>query len=251
MARLKDIVEYCDERTKRKEVPDFDGAHNGLQFENHGEVTRIGAAVDANLPTFELAARAGVNFLIAHHGMFWNPPVPLTGPNRRKLLTLMAGDIAVYGAHLPLDCHPQIGNNAILARKLGLKTDRTFCPHQGVDIAVSAPAHGTRRELRERLQELFPGTLIAIEGGPDKPRRVGVLTGSGGSVMPLLKAEGIDTYITGEVKQEHFTVAMENEINLYLGGHYATEVFGVQALAEDVARKFDLEWEFLDTGCPL
>ncbi len=253
MPKLKEIVEYCDQRTHREEITDFPGAENGLQFENHGEVTKIGAAVDAGLVPFELASERGIDFLIVHHGMFWNPPRSFTGVHRKKLLTLFANNLAVYSSHLPLDCHPQLGNNAILARKLGLKTDGGFVRHDKHDIAVTAPmtAHEDRTHLRAKLEELFPKTLTCIETGPERPRRVGILTGSGRSAIPELKERGIDTFITGELRQEHFNQAQEMQINLYLGGHYATETFGVCALAEDVAQKFGLEWEFIDTGCPL
>ncbi|GHC08246.1 Nif3-like dinuclear metal center hexameric protein [Cerasicoccus arenae] len=251
MARLKDIVEYCDQRTHREEIADFPGAHNGLQFENHGDVTKIGAAVDAGLVPFTLAAERGIDFLIVHHGMFWNPPTAFTGVHRKKLLTLFANNLAVYGSHLPLDCHPQIGNNAILARKLGLNVDGGFVRYEKHDIAVTAPAIEDRAHLRERLKGLFPETLICIEAGPQNTKRIGILTGSGRSAIPELRERGIDTFITGELKQEHFNIAQELEINLYLGGHYATETFGVCALAEDVADKFNLQWEFIDTGCPL
>lgn len=253
MSRLREIVDYCNQRTHCAEIKDFPGANNGLQFENHGEVTKIGAAVDAGLVPFNLAAEKGIDFLIVHHGMFWSPPQSYTGVFRQKLMLLLANNIAVYSSHLPLDCHPQIGNNALLARKLGLKVDGGFVAYEGRDIAVTAslPPGDQRRQLREKLQALFPNTLTCIEGGPQKIHRVGILTGSGRSALPELKSRGIDTFITGELRQEHFNWAQEQEINLYLGGHYATETFGVCALAEDVARKFGLEWEFVDTGCPL
>lgn len=253
MPQLKEIVEYCDQRTHREEIADFPGANNGLQFENHGEVTKIGAAVDAGLVPFELAAERGVDFLIVHHGMLWTPPTSFTGAYRKKLLTLFANNLAVYSSHLPLDCHPQIGNNAILARKLGLKVDGGFVRHEQHDIAVTAPLppRQDRASLREKLENLFPSTLTCIEAGPEKPRRVGILTGSGRSAIPELKQRGIDTFITGELRQEHFNQAQEMEVNIYLGGHYATETFGVSALAEDVAQKFGLEWEFIATECPL
>ncbi|WP_309399217.1 Nif3-like dinuclear metal center hexameric protein [Cerasicoccus maritimus] len=251
MPRLKDIVEYCDQRTHRKEIKDFPGSLNGLQFENHGDVTKIGAAVDAGLIPFEKAADLGIDFLIVHHGMFWNKPAPFVGQLRKKLLVLLANNIAVYSSHLPLDCHPQIGNNAILARKLGLKVDGGFVRYEGHDIAVTAPAHGSRDQLKTKLQQLFPDTLNCIEAGPSNIRRVGILTGSGRSAIPELKERGIDTFITGELKQEHFNIAQEEEVNIYLGGHYRTETFGVCALAEEVAEKFSLDWEFIETGCPL
>jgi len=253
MAHLKEVVDYCDQRTHREEIADFPGANNGLQFENHGDVTKIGAAVDAGQLPFEMAAERGIDFLIVHHGMLWNPPTGFTGNYRKKLLTLFANNLAVYSSHLPLDCHPQIGNNAILARRLGLKVDGGFVRHEQHDIAVTAstPPHFERDHLRAKLEELFPKTLTCLEFGTERPRKVGILTGSGRSALPELKDRHIDTFITGELRQEHFNMAQEMEVNIYLGGHYATETFGVCALAEDVAHKFGLQWEFIDTGCPL
>jgi len=251
MAKLTEIVKYCDERTRIHDVKDFAPAHNGLQIENDGAVTKIGAAVDAGLVPFEKAAAAGVDFLIVHHGIFWTPPIPVTEHRYRKLKFAFDHNLAVYGSHLPLDCHPDIGNNAILARKLGLEVDGGFVHYEGNDIAVTAPANLSRAQLRVQLAELFPTTLIAIEAGPDTIKRVGILTGSGRSAIPELRANGVDAFITGELKQEHFNIAQEEGLNVYLGGHYATETFGVCALAEKVARQFKLEWEFIPTDCPL
>jgi len=251
MAQLSDIVKYCDERTRIDRVTDFPPAHNGLQIENNGVVTKIGAAVDAGLIPFQLAAAARIDFLIVHHGLFWNAPIPVTEHRYRKLKTALENNLAVYGSHLPLDCHPEIGNNAILARKLGLEVDGGFVRYEGTDIAVTAPAKLNRAQLRTQLAELFPTTLIAIEEGPETINRVGILTGSGRSAIPELRANGIDAFITGELKQEHFNIAQEEGLNLYLGGHYATETFGVCALAEKVAQQFGLEWEFVPTACPL
>lgn len=251
MADLKTVVDFCNERVNLAHVADFEGARNGLQFENNGTVTKIGAAVDAGLVPFRLAAERGVDFLIVHHGMFWNPPLPFTGVNREKLRVLFEHNLAVYGSHLPLDAHPQIGNNALLARELELEIIGTFLPYESVDIAVKAAATPSRDALRERLEKLFPKGVTAIEEGPLKPSAIGILTGSGRSAIPHLAAQGIDTFITGELKQEHFNLAQEQGLNIYLGGHYATEVFGVRALAAEVAAKFGLPWEFIATECPL
>lgn len=252
MARLKKIVAYCDERTRRSEIQDFGGAHNGLQVENNGEVTRIGAAVDAGQRPFEAAIAARIDFLICHHGMFWSPPVPLTGTSYQKVKTALDGNLAVYGAHLPLDAHPEIGNNTLLAKKLGLKRIGSFLNYEGNDIAAiaSAPAGG-RAELSAKLKALFPETYQGLEYGSEKPGRIAILTGSGQSAVPQLQANGIDTLITGELRQHHFNMAQELGLNLYPCGHYATEVFGVKALAAEVAEKFGLEWEFIKQPCLL
>lgn len=252
MAQLKEIVAFCDQRVHRSEIRDFDGAYNGLQVENNGEVTKIGAAVDAGQRPFEDAIATGIDFLICHHGLFWMPPTPLTGTNYAKIKTALDGNLAVYGAHLPLDCHPEIGNNALLAKELGLERIGSFLPYEGVEMATLAtgPAGG-RNELSAKLKELFPNTYHGIEYGSEQPQRIGILTGSGQSAVAHLKANGIDTLITGELRQHHFNMAQELGLNLYPCGHYATEVFGVKALAAEVAEKFGIDWEFVGQPCLL
>lgn len=248
---LSDVVAFCDARVRRREITDFPGAENGLQLENNGRVTKIGAAVDAGERPFALAAERGIDFLIVHHGMFWSPNVPLTGRFYRRLKRAMDANLAVYGAHLPLDAHPEIGNNAILARKLGLTAEERFLPYEGEPIGLLARHDENRAQLRKRLEDLFPGGVTAIEAGSETPSRVALLTGSGRSALGHLKRNGTDTLITGELRQEHFNLAEEEGFNLYCCGHYATEVFGVQALAAEAAAHFGLQWEFVETGCPL
>lgn len=252
MPILSDIVAYCDARIRLSEVKDFDGAYNGLQIENNGEVTKVAAAVDAGRIPFEKAIEEGVDFIICHHGLFWTKPIPLTGSDYTKVKLAFDHNLAVYGAHLPLDCHPEIGNNALLADALGLEKTGSFLPYEGNDIAVIAEGpSGGRVQLASKLQELFPSTYQAIEYGSDTPERIAILTGSGQSTVPHLKANGIDTLVTGELRQHHFNMAQELGLNLYPCGHYATEVFGVKALAAEVAAKFDIEWTFIEQPCRL
>ena len=252
MPKLSEIVEFCDQRTHRSEIKDFDGALNGLQLENDGSVSKIGAAVDAGQIPFETAIEAGIDFLICHHGMYWTAPIPLTGIGYKKVKTAIVGNLAVYGAHLPLDCHPEIGNNALLAKELGLERVGSFLNYEGNDMATIASAPiGGRSTITARLKELFPTTYQAIEYGSETPEKVAILTGSGQSTVPHLKAEGIDTLVTGELRQHHFNMAQELGLNLYPCGHYATEVFGVKALAAESAEKFGIEWEFIEQPCTL
>lgn len=247
---LNDLVAFCDERCRLADVGDFPGSENGLQLANGGKVHRIGAAVDAGRVPFELAIARGVDFLIVHHGMFWTPPIPITGLHYRKLKLAMDNNLAVYGAHLPLDAHPEIGNNRLLADALELEPVDWFLPYEGVPIALKAQGL-SRNVLRGRLETLFPAGITALEFGSEEPESVAILTGSGRSALSELSAAGTDTLITGELRQEHFNLAQENQWNLYLCGHYATEVFGVKALAAECAERFGLEWEFIATDCPL
>lgn len=249
--RLEKVVEFCDQRSNRAEVRDFPGSYNGLQLANNGKVTRIGAAVDAGRVPFEKCREEGIDFLIVHHGMFWTLPIPLTGSHYDKVKMAMDSNLAVYGSHLPLDAHPEIGNNRLLANALGLEVADWFLPYEGVPIALKAKAGLDRATLKHRLEKHFPAGFQAIEYGEDRLEHVAILTGSGRSALPELAAAGVDTLITGELRQEHFNYAQEHRLNLYLCGHYATEVFGVKALARDCAKKFGLEWSFVATECPL
>lgn len=250
MANLNEITKYCNERTNCSQLKDFPGACNGLQVENKGEIRKIGAAVDAGLVPFELAIDEGVDLLIVHHGIFWSPIQSITESNYQKIATLIEGNLALYSSHLPLDCHPEIGNNCLLARLLELEPEGTFLPFEGVDIGLVT--HGINRDdLKERLIESFNGKITSIEFGDIEPDRIAILTGSGGSAVGELRKKGIDTLITGELRQNHFNQAQEEGLNLYLCGHYATEVFGVCALAEEISQKFNIPWTFLPTDCPL
>lgn len=251
MALLNDILEYCEERIQTSQITDFPGAQNGLQIQNNGTVKKVGAAVDAGLVPFEKAIEAGVDFLIVHHGLFWSPPYPITGPLYNKYKLCFENNLAIYGAHLPLDCHKEIGNNAILAKHLNLNQLEWFHEYEGNPIGLIAEGGISRHELKSRLKDLFPAGIKSIEKGSEAPERIAILTGSGESAVNELKSVGVDTLITGELKQHHFNLAEEIGLNLYLGGHYATETFGVSALASEIAAQFGLDWEFIQTDCPL
>lgn len=251
MATLSQVVDYCDTLVNRKAVTDFPGSANGLQVANSGKVTKIGAAVDAGIVPFEEAAKAGIDFLIVHHGLFWSPLQPIAGRNYTKLKTLFDADLAVYSSHLPLDCHAEIGNNVLLLKALKLEPAGSFLNYEGTDVAWWARFDGARGELETRLKALFPGTFKALAFGPEKVGKVAVLTGSGKSAIKHMKAEGFDTLVTGELDQNHFNEIQEQELNVYPCGHYATETFGVRALAVACAEKFGLGWEFISTACPI
>ncbi len=250
MAKLDQIVAFCDRRTRRTAFKDAPGAFNGLQLGNNGRVSRIGAAVDAGLFPFRQAVASGVDFLIVHHGMYWDMPRALVGPAQARVAALMGGNCALYSSHLPLDAHPRIGNNALLARQAGLKASRGFLPNVGGDIGCIARCRLARAALRRRLASHYPG-MRAIEFGSRHPSQVAFCSGSGNGAMPELIASGADTLVTGELREEWYNVAQEHGLNLYLCGHYATEVHAVRALAAEVSAKFGLPWEFIATENPL
>jgi dinuclear metal center YbgI/SA1388 family protein len=250
MPTLSDIAGYCDRRTRVAEFKDAPGAFNGLQVANGGSVTKIGAAVDAGAVPFRLAVEQGVDFLIVHHGMYWDMPRPLTGAAYDRVCALIRGNCALYSNHLPLDAHPEIGNNALLARQLGLARSRGFMPNEGGDIGLIATGAPSRADLRARLEALFP-RVVAVEFGSDRPREVAICSGSGSSALPAAIAAGVDTLVTGELREEHFNRAQEERLNLFLCGHYATEVHAVKALAAELSEKFGVPWVFIATQNPL
>lgn len=250
MASLDELVTYCNERTRLSAFTDSPGAKNGLQVANNGKVTRIGAAVDAGLIPFELAAAREVDFLIVHHGMYWDMPQLLTGPVYQRVRALIESNCALYSNHLPLDGHPEIGNNALLARQLGLTPDQPFMIIAGEAVGYSAPYTRTRAELQTQLESHYD-RVVPINCGSEAPRRIAFCTGSGNSAMKELIKTGIDTLVTGELREEWFNVAQERNINVFLCGHYATEVHAVQALAAELSAKFNLPWEFIKTENPL
>jgi dinuclear metal center YbgI/SA1388 family protein len=250
MPSLQELVDYCDQRTRRGAFKDAPGAQNGLQVGNSGTVTKIGAAVDAGLIPFQKAVTAGVDFLIVHHGMYWDMPRPLTGPIYERVATLVRGNCALYSNHLPLDAHPEIGNNALLAQELGLKPSRPFLVREGEATGWIADFQGARTALRTKLESLY-SRVVALEYGSAQPRTIAFCSGSGNSAVPALAPEGVDTLVTGELREEWFNVAQEQKLNLYLCGHYATEVHAVRALARELAARFGLPWEFIGTENPL
>ena len=251
MVKTEDIVNFCNQRTNLGGIEDFPGSHNGLQVGNSGEIKKIGASVDAGLIPFTKAIDLQIDFLITHHGLFWNPPIPITGSAYKKIKLCLDNNLAVYGSHLPLDCHPDIGNNAILAKKLGLEPYGNFLPFEGTTIGLITKNNQKRSQIREKLKTLFPKGFSTMEFGSDQPEKIAILTGSGQSAVDHIIDNGADTLITGELKQHHFNIAQELKLNLFACGHYATETFGVNALAQEAANKFDLSYEFVSSECPL
>jgi dinuclear metal center YbgI/SA1388 family protein len=245
-ASLADIVKYCDLLLRMNQIKDYDGAVNGLQVENRGAVTRIAAAVDASLATVKMAVVARADLLIVHHGLFWSPSHPWTGKRYELVRRLLEHNVAVYSSHLPLDAHPKLGNNAQLCAALGLRKLRPFFFSQGQCIGFQARARISRRELAVGLAGATGAKPLLIPGGPAICRRVGVVTGGAGGELKRAAAEGVDTFVTGEGPHWTYALAEELGLNVLYGGHYATETFGVKALAAQLSRRFKVPWTFLD-----
>lgn len=243
---LAALVQHCDRILRTRDIGDYDGAANGLQVENSGAVTRIAATVDASLATVKLAIATKADLLIVHHGLFWSPSHPWTGKRRELLRLLMENNLAVYSSHLPLDAHPKLGNNALLCAALGLKKLKPFFPTHGQPIGLQSQTKISRAELAQRLERATGTKPIIIPGGKNICERIGIVTGGAGGELKLAAAEGVDTFITGEGPHWTYALAEELGLNVFYGGHYATETFGVKALAAALSKEFKLPWAFLD-----
>ncbi len=248
MASLSEIVNYTNDFLRVREIGDWNNALNGLQIENSGGATKIGASVDVSTRVLEAAAKQNVDLLLVHHGLFWPGLQPVTGGLRRQLELAFENNIALYSAHLPLDLHPQVGNNALLAAALRLKSNQPFFEEKGQMIGLKVRASLSRDALHRKFKKTLNGPVKAFMFGPKKTGAIGVITGGAGSEIYKVAQEGIDTFITGEAPHWAAVAAEELGLNLWLGGHYATETFGVKALAAELAKKFELPWEFVD--CP-
>ena len=248
MPSLSDIVSYTDEFLRVREIGDWDNALNGLQIENSGHVTRVGAAVDVSTRILTEAGKQDVDLLIVHHGLFWPGLQPVKGALRRQLRIAFESDIALYSVHLPLDINPKIGNNAQLAVALGLKSPEPFLEEKGQPVGLKIRASLSRGELVRKLQKALNEPVKVFDFGPKQTRAIGIVTGAAGSEIYRVAEENIDTFITGEAPHWAAVAAEELGMNLLLGGHYATEVFGVKALAAHLSKRFRVPWEFID--CP-
>jgi dinuclear metal center YbgI/SA1388 family protein len=244
---VAEVAEYLDTLLRVREVPDEGNAVNGLQVENGGTVDRIVAAVDASLEAIENAAAAGSEggtLLLVHHGLLWDGNVPLTGRRYRRVQALFDRNIALYSAHIPLDLHPDLGNNIVLARRLDIDLEGWFGEYKGQRLGVYGELSLAREELVKRIEGQLGDTARLIPGGPATTQRVGIVTGSGGGFIAEAIAADIDTLITGEGPHHTYFDAMELGINVIYAGHYATEQVGVQALAQHLGLRFELPWEF-------
>ena len=251
MPTLSQIVDYANDYLRVEQIEDWPNALNGLQIENSGRVTKIGAAVDVSTHVLTAAAKKNVDLLIVHHGLFWPGLQSVTGALRRQLKLAFENDIALYSAHLPLDLHPKVGNNALLAAALGLKSTKPFLEEKGELIGVQSKFSGSRDDLIRKFRKAVGGPIKTFNCGPKNPKSVGIITGGAGSEIYRVAAESeldgpfIDTFITGEAPHWAAVAAEELVINLLLGGHYATETFGVKALAAHLSERFKVPWEFL------
>lgn len=252
MSKLAEIAAFIDELLDVANVSDYPGAVNGVQLANRGKIGRIVAAVDFSTAAVEGAIQSKAQLILVHHGMFWGSPQPIVGSRFRQIRALIEQDIAVYSAHLPLDVHPELGNNALLARRLELEPSGGFASFQGRSIGLSGHTEVLTRLLADRAGELsreFGGTLVTTPFDDDHvTRKWGICTGAGADSLTLREAaeRGLDTIIVGEGPHHTAVEARELGIVLLYAGHYATETLGVRALGEAVAERFGTPSTFVD-----
>ncbi len=262
--KLESLIQYMDAYLGVPSHPDYPNALNGLQVDGGRErVTRIAAAVDASKAAIDAAVASGADLLLVHHGLFWDGLKPLTGRRMRRVRPLVEHGLSLYSAHLPLDSHAEVGNCVLMARALGVEPEARFALHEGTPIGwwgrlaqpLDPQALGRRMVAALGQEGVSGGPLTyggdargvhIIAGGPARIERVGVVTGSGASFVAEAVDLDLDALVTGEGAHHNHFDATELGINLFLGGHYASETFGVKALAAHVADRFSLEWLFLD-----
>jgi dinuclear metal center YbgI/SA1388 family protein len=251
---LDRIVTWLDDILQTDTIPDYPGALNGLQLVNRGTVRKVAAAVDFSTRSVAAAIAEGANLLIVHHGMFWAGARPIVGRRYSRLVELMEADVAVYSSHLPLDRHPQLGNNVLLAKTLGLEPSGEFARFKDIFVGVQGTSDVPTRFLIDRARTFsrsYGGDTIAtLEGGDDRvTRRWAICTGAGASAETLDEAatDGIDTLIVGEGPHWTAVDAADRGLVIIYVGHYASETLGVYALAAEVAKQFDVTWAKIST----
>lgn len=252
MAPLTDVVGYLDQELRTLDIPDYPGALNGLQMGNGGSVTHVAGAVDFSTRTVRAAAARGADLLLVHHGMFWGGVAPITGMVYDRIGVLLEKKIAVYGSHIPLDLHPRFGNNALLARELGLTPSAGFAVLRGVPVGLSGEADIPTRaicDLAAALATRHGGGLVTTPlRDRQVTRRWGICSGAGASSETLKEAADLrlDTLIVGEGPHHTAVQAIDSGLTIIYAGHYATETLGVIALAEELGRRFAIKSSFIE-----
>jgi len=252
MVSPDEIASYCDTFLDTVGCPDYPNALNGLQLSGGKPIKAVAAAVDFSTRAIESATATGANLLIVHHGMFWGGLERLVGGAYRRLSLLIGQEMSVYSSHLPLDRHPALGNNVLLAKELGLEPAGTFARHGQIFIGVSGAADVETVVLRERARKFARscgGEVRATTmASGRRTKRWAICTGAGASAETLEEAAemGVDTLIVGEGPHWTAVSAEERGLAVIYAGHYATETLGVRALARHLGEKFSLPWSFVE-----
>jgi dinuclear metal center YbgI/SA1388 family protein len=252
MAQRDEIISHLDQLLDIGSFQDY--GPNGLQVPGAEQVSLVATGVSAQRELFERAAEAGAQLVLCHHGLFWEFHSRALGPAMKERLRIaFDADISVAAYHLPLDAHPEVGNNALICTGLGLERGEPFGEHRGRPIGfVGRSSEGIQlAELRERCATLFGQEPFVWDSGPELVRSVAIVSGGAPNHFSEAIAHGVDAFITGETAEHVMAEARENRVHFISGGHYATETFGVRRLGELVAERFGVEHRFVDIPNPI
>jgi dinuclear metal center YbgI/SA1388 family protein len=252
VAQLNDVIRYLDELLEVERFQDY--GPNGLQVPGSSEVGVVVTGVSSHLELFERAAELGAQLVVAHHGLFWDfHPRSITPAMRERLRLLFERDIALAGYHLPLDAHPEVGNNALICEALGLDRAERFGEHRGQAIGfVGRSEEGIAfGELRSRCAAAFGQEPFAWDAGPETVHSVGIVSGAAASSFVEAIAQGLDAFLTGEPAEHVMADARESGTHFIAAGHYATETFGVRRIGELLGERFGVEHHFVEVPNPI
>jgi dinuclear metal center YbgI/SA1388 family protein len=252
VAGRDEIVEFLDELLDSRSWSDY--GPNGLQVPGGAEVSVVATGVSAHLELFERAARGGAQMVLCHHGIFWRKqPLELDERRKARLKALFDADMSLAAYHLPLDAHPDVGNNALICEALGLERAEPFGEDDGRTIGFVGRAAEPlpRAELIERCRRAFGQEPLAFEHGPERVSAVGIVSGGGASWLSEAIERGLDAMISGEPSEPAMADAREAGITFLAGGHYATETFGVRRLGDLLAQRFGVEHRFIEVRNPV
>src|SRR3954447_2564454 len=249
MTDLETLIGYLDDLLKPQNFEDY--GPNGLQVPGRDEVNLVTTGVSAGIELFERAAAEGADLVLVHHGLFWQgPPRPLDRPARRRLQLLFDADMSLAAYHLPLDGHPEHGNNALLAAGLGAEVTGPFA--EGVGVEARWPDGGlSAAELVGRLRKLVGREPLAVHGARERVRSIAIVSGGGQGYFADAIAAGHDAFLTGEASERNFNEARESGVHFLAGGHYATETLGVRRLGDLLAERFGVRHVFVDVPNPI
>ena len=250
---LANLLAYLDELLTPASFSDY--GPNGLQVPGPDQIETVVTGVSASAELFERAAGEGANLVLVHHGIFWSgAPLALTKAAKRRLELLFEHDMALAAYHLPLDGHPEVGNNALIATGLGCSRHEPFALHKGMAIGVAGSFDGDgidALELVARVRELTDRAPLAFLSGPERIRTIGIVSGAGSDYLADAVAAGHDAFLTGEPAERVMTQAAEDGIHFIAAGHYATETFGVRRLGDLLAERFGIKHVFVDVLNPI
>ena len=239
------LSHYLDNLLDIKEIKDSANAMNGLQVQNTGDIKKVGLAVDLCMATIEKAIAAECNMMFVHHGMLWGGVKLIRGNFYDKISTMMCENLGLYSAHLPLDMHPVLGNNKVLAGQLELNELEPFGEYEGQKIGFKGRLKSlSAEELGAKLEDKLGSPVKVIGSG--EVQTLGVVSGGAADILSQAAVAGLDAYLTGEGSNHHYHEAIENECVLILAGHYATETGGVKAVGKHLEEQFGIKTEFID-----